>query len=75
MTAIEKLQARHQSTISNMKAGDANFKFSFLSVNGIRRKNFIQNLETEQARRIYKTTRGQDINIPAHCWVLQGAEE
>jgi hypothetical protein len=47
MTAIEKLQARHQSTISYIKAGDVNFKFSFLGVNGIRRKNFIQSLETE----------------------------
>jgi len=46
LTAVEKLRARQQSRLINIKANEANSKLFFLQANGRRRKNFIRQLQT-----------------------------
>ena len=46
MTAVEKLRAKQQSRISFLRAREANSKLFFMAINGRKRKNFIQSLET-----------------------------
>ena len=42
LIAVDKLRARQQSRLINIRACEANSKLFFLQANGIRRKNFIR---------------------------------
>ena len=47
LSAVEKIRAKQQSRLSEIKAADANSRLFFLRINGRQRKNFIQQLYTD----------------------------
>src|SRR6185503_11447916 len=61
MTAVEKLRAKQQSRISFLRAGEANSKLFFMAINGRKRKNFIQSLETSHGMVHLHKDREQEI--------------
>lgn len=50
LAAVEKLRFRQQSRLTWIKANDTNSRLFFLSINGRKRKNFIQTLQTSSGQ-------------------------
>lgn len=50
MAAVEKLRLRQQSRLTRLKASDTKSSLFFLSVNGRKRKNHIQTLQTDNGQ-------------------------
>lgn len=47
MTAVEKLRVKQQSRLTHLRAAEAQAKLFHIHLNGRRRKNFIQSLQSE----------------------------
>jgi len=47
LAAVEKIRAKQQSRLTGIKAADAQSKLFFLQINGRKRKNYIQQLQTK----------------------------
>jgi len=47
LAAVEKIRAKQQSRLTGIKAADAQSKLFFLQINGRKRKNYIQKLQTK----------------------------
>lgn len=48
LTAVEKLRAKQQSRLTNIRAAEASSKLFYLQANGRRRKNFIRQLHSPE---------------------------
>ena len=70
LSAVEKIRAKQQSRLTMIKAENANSKLFFLRINGRKRKNFIQKLDTD--RGVVLDHKGKEEHIHDHFTKLFG---
>ena len=59
MTAVEKLRAKQQSRLTNIRAAEANNKLFYLQANSRRRKNFVRTLHSQQGIMVTQEEKAQ----------------
>ena len=69
-SAVEKIKAKQQSRLTMIKAENANSKLFFLRINGRKRKNFIQKLDTDTG--VVLDHKGKEEHIHDHFTKLFG---
>ena len=70
LSAVEKIRAKQRSRLTMIKAENANSKLFFLRINGRKRKNFIQKLDTD--RGVVLDHKGKEEHIYDHFTKLLG---
>ena len=59
MTGVEKLRAKQQSRLTNIRAAEANSKLFYLQANSRRRKNFVRTLHSQQGIMVTQEEKAQ----------------